>query len=66
LRYIHTINFKEEDYETTSATSAEEILALGKAGWSKYDEITVAGVQIHFYRKAKRFGDSKKAMLKIG
>lgn len=64
MRYIHTINFKEEDYETTTATTPEEILALGKAGWTKYDEITVAGVQIHFYRKPKRFesfGGFKKA-----
>jgi hypothetical protein len=59
MRYIHTINFKEEDYETTSATTPEEILALGKAGWQKYDEITVAGVQLHFYRKPKRFGGFK-------
>jgi len=59
MRYIHTINFKEEDYETTTATTPEEILALGKAGWSKYDENTVAGVQMHFYRKPKRFGAFK-------
>ena len=59
MRYIHTINFKEEDYETTNATTPEEILALGKAGWQKYDEMTVAGVQIHFYRKPKRFGGFK-------
>jgi integrase len=55
MRYIHTINFKQEDYETTTATTPDEILALGKAGWTKYDETTVAGVQIHFYRKPKRF-----------
>ena len=59
MRYIHTINFKEEDYETTTATTPEEILALGKAGWSKYDENTVAGVQMHFYRKPERFGGLK-------
>jgi len=59
MRYIHTINFKEKDYETTSAITPEEILSLGKAGWQKYDEVTVAGVQLHFYRKAKRFGGFK-------
>jgi integrase/rubredoxin len=60
LRYIHTIAFKDEDYEVTSATTPEEILALGKAGWQKYDELTISGVQIHFFRKPKRFGGMKK------
>jgi integrase len=59
MRYIHTINFKEEDYETTSATTPEEILQLGKAGWQKYDETVLNGVHIHFYRKPKRFGGFK-------
>ena len=39
------------------AITVEEIRALGKAGWVKYDEITLNGTQIHFYRKPKRFGD---------
>jgi hypothetical protein len=56
---VHTIEFKEEDYEETKATTPEEIRALGKAGWTKYDELTVAGVQMHFYRKPKRFGPQK-------
>jgi hypothetical protein len=60
LRYIHTIAFKDEDYEVTSATTADEILALGKAGWQKYDEATFNGVQMHFFRKPKRFGGLKK------
>ena len=60
LRYIHTIAFKDEDYEVTSATTAEEILALGKAGWQKYDEATFNGVTMHFFRKPKRFGGVKK------
>jgi hypothetical protein len=55
----NTIAFKEEDYEVTVATTPEEIRALGKAGWTKYDELTVAGVQMHFYRKPKRFGSLK-------
>jgi integrase len=40
IKYIQTIEFKDEDFEETVATTAEEIRALGKAGWSKYDEIT--------------------------
>ena len=59
LRYIHTIAFKDEDYEETVATTPEEIRALGKAGWQKYDEATFNGIQMHFYRKPKRFGGLK-------
>ena len=55
-RYIHTIEFKEEDFEEAVATNPDEIRALGKAGWQKYDETTFSGVQMHFYRKPKRFG----------
>jgi integrase/ribosomal protein L37AE/L43A len=58
-KYIHTINFKEEDFDTAVATTPEEIQQLGKAGWTKYDEITFGGVQMHFYRKPKRFGGFK-------
>ena len=35
-------------------------LPLGKACWGKYDGITVGGVQMHFYRKPKRFGGVQK------
>ena len=31
MKYIHTIEFKEEDYEETTATTLEEIRQLGKA-----------------------------------
>ena len=62
LRYIHTINFKNEDYEVTAATTCEEILALGKAGWSKYDEGTFGGVHMFFYRRPKRFGGFEKGV----
>ena len=51
LRCIHTIAFKDDDYEVTSATTPEEILTLGKAGSQKHDEMTVSGIQIHFFRK---------------
>jgi hypothetical protein len=55
-RYIHTIEFKEEDFEEAVATNPDEIRALGKAGWQKYDETTFSRVQMHFYRKPKGFG----------
>jgi integrase len=59
MKYIHTIEFKDEDFEETTATTVEEIRELGKAGWDKYDELTMNGRQIHFYRKPKRFGGLK-------
>ena len=40
-KYVHTIEFKDEDFEETVATTVEEIRELGKAGWSKYDEFTM-------------------------
>jgi hypothetical protein len=58
----HTIEFKEEDYEETVATTPEEIRELGKAGWTKYDEITINGTEMHFYRKPKRFGGLKTSL----
>jgi hypothetical protein len=65
MKYIHTIEFKDEDFEETVATTAEEIRALGKAGWSKYDEMIISGVQKHFYRKPKRFGGFEKRDNKV-
>jgi hypothetical protein len=59
MKYIHTIEFKDEDYEETVATTPEEIRQLGKAGWQKYDEINLNGIQVHFYCKPKRFGGLK-------
>ena len=56
MKYIHTIEFKEEVYDETVATTPEEIRQLGKAGWQKYDEMTFNGTVLHFYRKPKRFG----------
>ena len=43
----------------------EEIRQLGKAGWAKYDEMTVNGVQMHFYPKPKRFGGLKTTNDKV-
>jgi len=59
LRYIHDVPIKDEDFEVTSATLPDEILALGKAGWQKYDEASFNGITVHFYRKPKRFGGLK-------
>jgi hypothetical protein len=59
MKYIHSIAFKEEDYDETGATTPKEITKLGKAGWTKYDEITFNDKQMHFYRKPQRLTSLK-------
>ena len=59
MKYIHAIQFREEDFETAVGTTPEEIMELGKAGWQKYDEIVMNGVQMHFYRKPKKFSGAE-------
>jgi hypothetical protein len=56
MKYIHATTFNNNEFEETTATTVEEIRALGKEGWSIYDELTFNGVAIHFYRRPKRFG----------
>jgi integrase len=51
MKYTQLVNFKDDDYEVTTASTEDEIKALGKAGFVKYDEHN----GIHFYRKPKRF-----------
>jgi len=48
MKYIHTIQLADEDFEETKATAVEEIRVLGKAGWAKYDEMQFNGESIHF------------------
>jgi integrase len=55
MKYIGMINFKDDQFETAHATTLEEIEKLRQAGWLKYDEITINGMQIHCYSKPKRF-----------
>jgi integrase len=51
MKYIHNLpNFKEVEYEIATATTDEEIKALGKAGFEKYDEAK----GIHYYRRIPR------------
>jgi hypothetical protein len=59
MKYIHTVNFADEDFEETVATTPEEIRQLGKAGWVKYDVMTFNGTEMHFYKRPKRFGGLK-------
>lgn len=51
MKYIHAVHFKNDDYEIATASTQEEIVELGKAGFTKYDEKN----GVHFYRKLKKF-----------
>lgn len=55
MKYIGRIEFKDTDFETTSATTVEGILRLGKEGWIKFDVVTISNVEYHCYRRPKRF-----------
>ena len=57
MKYIQLLNLEGDEFETTSATTVEEIKKLGMAGWTKYDEINMNGTQLHFYIKPKRFSN---------
>ena len=57
MKYIQMLNLEDDDFEVTSATTIEEIKKLCMAGWIKYDEMTVTGIQVHFYKKPKRFSN---------
>jgi integrase len=57
MKYIGMIQFKEDQFETTTATTIEEIMKLGQAGWVKYDEVAINASTIHCYKKPKRFSN---------
>jgi integrase len=52
MKYIHTIQLKDDDFEISTATTPEEVKQLGQSGFVKYDEMN----GMHFYRKPKKFG----------
>ena len=52
MKYIHTIQFRDEKFEIATAKTPEEVKQLGQGGFVKFDEMN----GIHFYRKPKRFG----------
>jgi len=41
--------------ETTSASTVEDILRLGKEGWIEYSVVKVSNVEYHCFKKPKRF-----------
>jgi hypothetical protein len=53
MKYIQMLNLEDDDFEVTSATTFDEIKKFGIAGWIKYDELTVNGEQVYFYKKHK-------------
>jgi integrase len=55
MKYIGKIDFKTEDFDTTSATSLEDILRLGSSGWTEYSIAHINGQEIHCFKKPKRF-----------
>jgi hypothetical protein len=63
VKYIYAVeNIKEEDFEENTSTTPEEVRKLGKAGRIKYDEMTVNGIQMHFYLSVKNLGFKRYAM----
>jgi integrase len=57
MKYIGMINFKADDWETTSATTVEDILKLGQAGWIEYSVVKINSAEVHCFRKPKRFAN---------
>ena len=51
------IHFENNDFEVAIASTPDEIKQLGVDGWVKYDETSLNGTQIHFYKKPKRFSN---------
>ena len=57
MKYIQMLNLESDDFEVATATTADEVKKLGIEGWAKYDEMTINGLQVHFYKKPKRFSN---------
>jgi integrase len=52
MKYIHMIAFKDDEFETATATNVEEAQRLATAGFEKFDEFQ----GVHIYKRPKRFG----------
>jgi hypothetical protein len=46
--------YKRKNSYLIPVTNPDEIPAVGKVGWQKYDEATFSGVQKHFYSEPKQ------------
>jgi len=51
MKYIHMINFRDDEFDVAAATTVEEIKQLAATGFQKFDEIN----DIHIFRRPKRF-----------
>jgi integrase len=51
MKYIHMLNFKDDEFDVATATNVEEIKQLASAGFEKFDEYN----NIHIFRRPKRF-----------
>jgi hypothetical protein len=59
-KYVARVEFNlNQDFEVVTATTDEEIKKYGESGYQKYDERTVGGTHISYYRRPKRFGSLK-------
>jgi integrase/rubredoxin len=57
MKYIGLINFKDDQFETATANTVEDILKLGAAGWIEYSVIKIGSNEIHCFKKPKRFSN---------
>jgi integrase/rubredoxin len=55
MKYIGRIEFKNDDFETTSVTTVEDVLRLGIEGWTEYSVVKIGSVEYHCFKKPKRF-----------
>ena len=55
MKYIGKISFQSQDFETTSASTVEDILRLGREGWIEYSVAKISNVEYHCFKKPKRF-----------
>jgi len=53
MKYIGRIEFKNDDFETTSAATVEDILRLGKEGWIEYSVVKINNVEHHCFKKPR-------------
>ncbi|HML01800.1 MAG TPA: hypothetical protein VK487_00335 [Candidatus Bathyarchaeia archaeon] len=51
MKYVGQINFDDSEFETATATIAEEAQKLAEAGYNKFDEFN----GIHIYKRSQRF-----------
>jgi hypothetical protein len=55
MKYIGKIEFQSQDFETTSVSTVEDILRIGREGWIEYSVVKIGTVEYHCFKKPKRF-----------